>query len=160
MNSTLSISAFDLCSWRVVPKACVFSSDEVLASELINLTDINYDDVTGLFTMRLQYPGTLITNLATKQLKSPLYLAALRKSSPNSISGFVCQVQWGLFFLSTAETGSPNWFQWCFYFNLICKSLTTDCSIIKSREPKLAYMMAPWLAEQEPRAGSVLQQKG
>ena len=49
----------------------------MLASELINLTDFSHGEVTGLFTMCPQYPGTLITNLATQQLKSLLYLAAL-----------------------------------------------------------------------------------
>lgn len=64
----------------------------MLASELINLTDFSHGEVTGLFTMCPQYPGPLITNLATQQLKSLLYLAALPKSSPNSVSGFVCQI--------------------------------------------------------------------
>lgn len=86
---------FDLCSWRIVYNAHVFSWGEVLASELINLMDFNHGEVTGLFTMCRQYPSTSITNLAVQQLKSLLYLAALPKSSPNSVSGFVCQIQGG-----------------------------------------------------------------
>lgn len=90
-----------------------------------------------------QYPGSLITNLAAQLLKSPLYLAALPKSSPNSVAGFARQVQEGLFSLSTREMGSQTWFQWQFHFNHIWKCLTTSCPFIKSREPILAKRELP-----------------
>lgn len=43
--------------------------------------------------VRPQYPVPLITNLAAQLLKSPVYLAALPKSSPNDVAKVACQVR-------------------------------------------------------------------
>lgn len=83
-------------------------SNEALCSELIYLNDFNYGEVIGFFTVRPQSPVPLITNLAARLLKSPVYLAAFPKSIPNNVTEFACQVQEGLFFLSTRETGSQT----------------------------------------------------